>query len=361
MSGAAHSPRTAAPRITYLMPGAVDSHVGTQRYFVLAMSEVADVRVSPEPFYLRPARTPERKLRSAYVGSILRERSRLPFLRTTPESGATGRYVAELDGATVKFAIDARDGSGIYDTDALAWSDVFFKANCWPGVEYEPKVRPFINGNGRLDHERLDLLVSLRDRPKDIDVCFVSNIWGGREHNVRLFEALAKVRGSNVLRAVFTPGFPEDETRALQERLQRVGITCTAEQMPVLELWETMARSRIVFFRPGKHLCLPWRTLDLLAMGACVVMDAVPVPVWFEPLRRDVNFVPCMESRPDDTSPAAPEEYERIAPTVTALLQDEARMAAIRAGNAAYYDQHVAPQRLGEHILAELRAHLAAR
>ena len=66
-----------------------------------------------------------------------------------------GRY--EADG--VRFAIDAHDRREIRDPDALAWSDVYFKANRWPGDDYDPKVRPVVNGNGLLDRRKIERLL----------------------------------------------------------------------------------------------------------------------------------------------------------------------------------------------------------
>lgn len=348
-----------ADAITYLVPLRVDANVGCQRYFVLALEQVADVRIRPAPPWTWPFRRPEQKVRAIHHMRLLCDRSGLAPLRAVPESGLTGRYTATIDGAEVRFAVDGRDGSALLDPEALAWSDVYFKANRWPTVDYPEKVVPLINGNSRIDARRIELLRALRDTPKDIDVCFVSNVWGGREHNVRLFEQLAKVPGNKVLRAVFPAGFPESETAELKARLDRAGVPAGDVQMPLPELWQTMARSKVVFFRSGKHLCLPWRTLDLLAMGACVVMDAVPSPAWFEPLQRDVNFLACLDERPSDTSPAPDEEYGRIAPVVSALLADEGRMAAVRQANARYFDEFAAPERVGAHMLEVLRAHVA--
>ena len=343
------------PRVTYLLPRRVDTNVGCQRYFVLALEQVAATRIRPEPPWAWPFRRQEQKVRAIHQMRLLFDRSGFRALQAVPATGLTGRYLAEIDGRQVRFAIDGRDGPALLDPEILDWSDVYFKANRWPGVEYPDKVLPLINGNGRIDEARIALLRRLRTREKDIDVCFVSNVWGGREHNVRLFEQLGRVGGRKVLRAVFPGGFPEAETAELKLRLGRAGVPSGDVQMPLPELWETMARSKVVFFRSGKHLCLPWRTLDLLAMGACVVMDAVPTPEWYVPLQRDVNYVACLDARPSDTSPAPDEEYERIAPVVSALLADPSRTESIGLSNARYFDEHVAPAPLGAHILRTLR------
>jgi hypothetical protein len=302
-----------------------------------------------------PFRRSDRKIEVLYRTALVL--NRLPLTARVHNAGATGRYIAKLEGAEVRFAIDGRDPGVVEEDETLAWSDVFFKANWWPSLEYHRKVRPLINGNGFLGSRRIAQLRALRHRPKDIDVCFVSNVWGGREHNVRLFEQLARLDARTELLAVLPPwGFDQAETDALRLRLRAAHVPTSERQISLDNLTDLLARSKIVFFRAGKHMCLPWRTLDLLALGSCIVFDSTPVPQWYAPLIRGTNYIDCGIDRPLDTSEAPAADYERVAPTLEALLADADRMEAIRVSNAHYFDEFVAPERIGAHLLRELRA-----
>lgn len=342
-------------RVVYDLPSQVDHSVAAQRYFALALSTVSDLRIAGEPWTTRRLDSVEAKLGRVYRLALLRQRSRLPFLRTRRDAAVNGRYVASFAAGDVRFAIDARDQPDIFDEDELAWSDVYFKANWWPTREYDPKVTPLINGNGFLDRQRVAQLRELRECEKDIDIAFVTNVWGGREHVVRLYEQLARVPGANVLHAVFPWGFDDAETDAFKRRLAAAGVTSSDAPVGLGDLTETMARARIVFFRAGKHLCIPWRMLDVLAMGAAIVMDAPPFPQWYAPLERGRHYADCGLDRPADTSPAPDDQYERIVPAVSGLLADNDRLHALRSESAAYFDRYAAPEPLGRHILDTLR------
>lgn len=321
---------------------------------MLALDEVARVGVRPRHPPTLPFRRPDRKITALYRTALLL--NRLPRLRRAHNAGATGRYIAEIDGTEVRFAIDGRDPGVVEERDALDWSQVFFKANWWPTLEYHPKVRPLINGNGFLGRERIEHLRQLRDRPKDIDVSFVSNVWGGREHNVRVFEQLARLDASKELLAILPPwGFDPAETDALRDRLRSANVPTSERQITLDKLTDILSRSKIVFFRAGKHLCLPWRTLDLLALGSCIVFDSPPMPQWYEPLRAGINYVDCGIDRPWDTSEAPEAEYEGIVPTIEALLADQDRMQSIRNSNGHYFDAYAAPERLGAYLMRQLR------
>lgn len=348
----------ATPKIAFLQPSRVSRDIASQRYYLMALDEVAAVNVANQALLARVFRTPERKAHAAFVGSLLRARSPLSALRPIAGSGQCGRYVARFPGREVRFAIDAADAGVISDRETLEWSDLYFKANRWPTLEYPEKVLPLINSNGWLDARRIERLRALRDSPKDIDVAFISNVWGGREHNIRLFEQLSRLEARTDLQAIFPPGSDPEETRGFEDRLRAVNVHVREGHMPREELSSVLARSRIVFIRSGKYCCIPWRMLDLLAMGACVVYDSALFPQWYEPLRANVHYVECGVDRPPDTSPAPPERYEQIVPTIEELLSDESRMAGIRAANADYFDTFAAPRPLGRHIVAQFEARL---
>jgi hypothetical protein len=330
-------------QVRYLAPRRPNTSIAYQRYYLLGLEEFGRVSVRGLPPLARMAPGVDLKIRLAYR------------LARGPEQAYVGRYEARLDGRTVRFAVDAHDGRAIFDEEALAWSEVYFKANRWPGDAYDPRVRPIVNGNGLVDRRKLEHLRSLRDAPKEVDVAYVSNVWGGREHSLRVFERLAALDCEKDLLAIFPRGFPPEEDEANMARLRAQGIAVTREPVPPPELWRRLARGRVVPLRAGKHLCFSWRTIDLLAMGACILFDALPPPRWPVPLEAGRHVADCGIARPDDTEAAAEGEYDKVAPAVEALLVDEAHTAGLRRAAAAYFDARAAPGRVAEYVLGTLR------
>ena len=330
-------------RVRYLAPRRPNTSIAYQRYYLLGLEEeLGRVSVRGLPPLARAAPGVDLKMRLAYR------------LARGPEQAYVGRYEARLDGRTVRFALDAHDGRAVFDEEALACSEVYFKANRWPGDDYDPRVRPVVNGNGLVDRRKLAHLRSLRDAPKEVDVAYVSNVWGGREHSLRVFERLAALDCEKDLLAIFPRGFPRAEDEANIARLRAQGIPVTREPVPPAELWRRLARARVVPLRAGKHLCFSWRTLDLLAMGACILFDAMPPPRWPVPLEPGRHVADASIARPEDTEAAADEEYDKLAPAVEKLLADEARAGELRAAAAAYFDEHAAPGRVAAYLLGRL-------
>jgi hypothetical protein len=329
-------------RVRYLAPRRPDTSIAYQRYYLLGFEELGRVAVRGLPPLARAAPGVDLKMRLAYR------------LARGPEQAYVGRYEARLDAHTVRFAVDAHDGHAVFDEEALAWSEVYFKANRWPGAEYDPRVRPIVNGNGLVDRGKLERLRSLRDAPKEVDVAYVSNVWGGREHSLRVFERLAALDCTKDLLAIFPRGFPPEEDEANMGRLRAQGIPVTREPVPPQELWRRLARARVVPLRAGKHLCFSWRTIDLLALGACILFDAMPPPRWPVALDAGRHVADCGIARPADTEPAADEEYDKVAPAVEALLAEPARAAELRRAAAAYFDEHAAPGRVARYVLGTL-------
>jgi hypothetical protein len=348
----------AAPAISYLLDRAVDHTLDYQRYYLMGFDGVARLRVADEPLVSRLFPPAERKVTAIRLRS--RVRAKLFPETVRRDSGHVGRYVAELGDREVRFVIDAHDAAPIRSPELLEWSDVFFKANAWPTVEYDPRVLPIVNGNGDLSKRQIRYLRGLREREKDLDVVFISRVWGGREHNVFLFEELARLPLRSRLLAVFPPGFTAEEDERDMARLRRAGVELTTKTISHRELWDTLARARVVLLRAGRHLCIPWRTVDLLCMGACIALDAPFAPQWPVPLRDGVNFVDCGIPRGLDTSAAEPAEYARLGETIQQLLLDEEKARSIRIENARYFDEHAAPARVAEYVLRTLAAAGAA-
>lgn len=318
--------------VEFHAPARVGRTIGYQKYYLLGFEEVARLRARGLP----PVPGVRAKISLAYR-----------FGRGDGEAWV-GRYVC--DG--VRFAIDAHDRREIKDPEALEWADVYFKANRWPGDAYDPKVVPVVNGNGLLDRGKIAHLRSLRDAPKEVDLAYVSNVWGGREHSLRVFERLAELDCSKDLLAVFPHGFPPEEDAENMERLRASGISVTRDPVPPRELWRRLARARLVPMRAGKHLCWSWRTIDLLAMGACVVFDALPPPRWPVPIEPGVHVADCGIARPDDTEAAPEAEYEKVPATIDALLAAPDEQRALREAAGRYFDAHAAPARVAEYVLA---------
>jgi hypothetical protein len=322
--------------VTYFAPTDVDRSVAYQKYYLLGFEEVGGLRIEGLPFPARLARSATNAVRLAYR------------LNRGSVHGHVGRY--EADG--VRFAIDAHDGREIRDAETLDWSDVYFKANLWRADEHGPKVRPLVNGSGLLDRQKIEHLRSLRDAPKKVDVAYISNVWGGREHSLRVFERLAALDCTKDLLAVFPEGFPESETLENMERLRSQGIAVTREPVRPRELWRRLAGARLVPVRAGKHLCWSWRTTDLLALGACIVFDALPPPRWPVPIEPGVQVEDCGIARPDDTEAAAESEYDKVPATIERLLESPSEQQELRRAAAAYFDEHAAPAPVANYALS---------
>ena len=228
------------------------------------------------------------------------------------------------------------------------------KANRWPGDSYDPKVVPIVNGNGLLDRRHIARLRALRQEPKTVDVAYISNVWGGREHSLRVFEQLAGLDCTKDLLAILPEGFPAEEDETNAERLQAAGIPVTREPLPPRELWQRLARARLVLLRAGKHLCFSWRTIDLLALGACIVFDAMPPPRWPVPLERGVHVADCGIPRPENTDAAPEHEYGRVSVEVERLLRSPEEQQALREAAARYYDVHAEPRAVARYALETL-------
>jgi hypothetical protein len=325
-------------RVRFAYPGDAGWAVAYQRYYLLGFEDIASVRVEGAPLPVRLAPGVTNKFRVAY--------------RLARDSGLghVGRYVA----GNVRFAIDAHDGRAVFDPHALQWADVYFKANRWVGDSYDPKVVPIVNGNGLLDRRHIARLRSLRDEPKTVDVAYISNVWGGREHSLLVFERLAALDCAKDLLAILPEGFPPEEDAANEARLRAAGVPVTRTPLPPRELWQRLAQARLVPLRAGKHLCYSWRTLDLLAMGACIVFDALPPPRWPVPLEPGVHVTDCGIPRPADTEAAPEHEYDRVPLEIERLLGAPQEQQALREAAARYFDEHASPACVARSLLERL-------
>jgi len=343
--------------IHFAYPPRVDRTLRYQRYYLAGLERVARVRFGHEPLALKIASSADAKIELES-----RLQPVLTRLRRSQTSAHVGQYVASFGNGdrTVRFAIDAHDARKVRSPELLEASDLYFKANRWPEDELDAKVVPLVNGNGMLRARDLAYLRSLRGREKDLDLVFISRIWGGREHNLRLFEQLAKLPLRTELHAIFPVGTPAGEVAAGMRRLERLRVRVGTEDLPARELWDMLARAKLVFLRAGKHLCVPWRMIDLLCMGACIVADSRFGPEWPEPLRPGTHYLDCGLDRPADTSPAPSEQYERVGDTVMTAFATPERLTEMRHASGRYFDEHASPGRVGVYIADRVRALLDA-
>jgi hypothetical protein len=271
-----------------------------------------------------------------------------------------GQYVVRgTNGAACRVCLDASDFPSLGSPELVAWSDLYFKANLWPRIEYPDKVLPLINGDP-LILDKLPTLRSFRSTRKEIDVCFIVRVWGGRdevegiEHNLRLLEAVNRAQCSKVVIAYLVAG----DIGKSERRLRSVGVTCTTRPIRPATLWRLMGKSRLNVIRLGMHHCIPWRMAGTLGMGACVVLDQPPASAWPEPLREDVNFL-SLGARTIDAPTAEDARYEEIPDKIEEWLGHGGALDRMRSDNARYFDRFVEPQRVGASILGAVERQLA--
>lgn len=263
-----------------------------------------------------------------------------------------GQYIATTaDGHTCRFCIDSADYPRLPNAELVSWCDVYFKSNFWPSHPYPRHVQPIVNADPYLVRNG-NLLRAYRDRPKEWDICFVARIWGGRnglegiEHNLRLLEELARSRARKILIGIVVKG----DKKAIAHRLKEAGIESRRHLLRPRRLLEVMSRSSLVVARLGTHGCLPWGLSRTLGIGACIVLDQPPRSQWPEPLKEDENFL-SLGTLTGDPWLATDDQYRQIPERVDEWLRRPKELAEIRMANAAYFEQHLDPVRVGEFIL----------
>jgi glycosyltransferase involved in cell wall biosynthesis len=92
-------------------------------------------------------------------------------------------------------------------------------------------------------------------------------------------------------------------------------------------------------------------------MGTGVVLDQTPLAAWPEPLREDVNFfnLSCGAGE----TPASDADYAAVPAKIEEWLSQPEKLEQMMSTNAAYFDRHVHPERVGEAILAAVEAQAA--
>ncbi|MDJ0782503.1 MAG: hypothetical protein QNJ22_11060 [Desulfosarcinaceae bacterium] len=281
-----------------------------------------------------------------------------------------GRYLFDDGRRSLKVVIDAWDEGHVVDTRSLEWADICFKNNSWPTREYPKKVFPLIHGNGRLNPDKLQLLKGFRDHPKRHDLVYLSIMWTRPnnsyphyhailEHHTRTFETLASIECRSNLLAVIPKTYPDADVLPYLRRLDKAGVPWQRDWGEVSSevLFEALASAEVVYLRPGNALCISWRMLDLMCMGACVAYDGQPFPNWPVPLEAGAHYIDCKCRLGPQFEPPPPDSYSIMRRTLEALLADSDKIARIRDNNLAYFEQHAAPAKVAAYILDTVRAH----
>jgi len=117
----------------------------------------------------------------------------------------------------------------------------------------------------------------------------------------------------------------------------------TENQISYGELMRISAMSKIVVLRAGVSGCIAWRMVDMLAIGACIVLDRSPFPEWPVSLKENENFLSLGLGITTDCQPAPEEDYAGIVSKMDAFLQDDAYLDSIRRNNIRYFDDFLSP------------------
>jgi hypothetical protein len=269
-----------------------------------------------------------------------------------PAAPLVGEYRFHFDGGhIVNMCIDSHDSGAITSPALLEASDIYVKTNYRLGYAYDRRVVPFFNCNPvvyRSDEE----LRAMRHRPPLYDLAFIVRVWGGKaetdgiEHCLRLLEAVAKVRARKFILAELLAG----DIAAQAQRLHQLGIPTTTKRISLSRLWEISSVSRLNIFRLGNHHCMPWRMTDMLALGACIVLDQHPKSVCPFPLIPMQHYYSLGTTTWDDEPVALLHRYDAIPDRLEELLRDPAPLQDTKRNAADYYDRWLAPIRVGEQL-----------
>ena len=317
------------------------------RYYLCGLSKIAHLTSSTESWYVKPLSDLAAKVRISRM-VMQHVYGRLGARYPSKAQYYVGRYVFDTGDRRIRFAIDPHDNRKIASGPIFDWCDVYFKSNKWVSEKYPSKVLPLVNGNGLHSRRTLSLLRSLRHTPKEYDFVMISRLGAGVEHNLKVFESLSRLRCRKLLIAIL---YSEHGHDTYAKRLEGYGVTCIRRNLPPRELWSILARSRVNFLRLGAKYCIPWRMIDLLCMGACVVLDRYPCSDWPVPLENLVNFMACFNR---SAAPGEESDYARVAKTVEHLLDSPEHVRAIAANNATYFDRFAAPTMVANYIVESL-------
>jgi len=276
-------------------------------------------------------------------------------------NGAVGQYLFETsEGGEHAVCIDTWDSGEIPSQELLERSDLYFKTNFWGSKSYPEKVIPIVNGNPLVLND-IPKLCSLRNVKKEYDLCLIVRVYTRTsgdevvEHNLRILEEVSKVDCRKFILAYLT----EDKVDSVARRLDEKNIPWVKNPMPIGELWRISSQSWLNIIRLGIYYCVPWRMIDLLAMGACPVLDRSPFTIWPEPLLEMRHFLSLNIAIGPGRWIAPPEDYARIPATIEQWLKDLKALDEISKCNSHYFDDHAEPQKVGEYIVKKVREKLS--
>jgi hypothetical protein len=275
--------------------------------------------------------------------------ARLLGARQVP-SHCMGSYIFHSAAGDVKVVVDSFDSGELQDQRLLEWCDIYFKTNYWPSRAYPPKVQPIANLNPDvLPH--VEELKAARTAEKEWDLFGFFRVWGGTdalegvEHNLALFETLARVKCKKKLLAYLIAG----DTGAAAARLDKAGVPYTTKWMPQSEVWRMAARSTLNIVRHGMHQCIPWRMTETLAMGGCPVLDYKAVTRWHVPLEENVHYLNLgVPYRPSMAPAFDPGE---VVERVEGWLAERNLIHDIERNTARYFDEHLTLEKLGGYMI----------
>lgn len=347
---------------------APSTYYAYQKYYLQGLDATRDVTCGISPFSARILAY----LQNADLGGIDWISKRIVKVgssKRSVKSDHVGRYSVDIDSNRIKVVIDDADGRGIRDEEALNWCDIYFKANKWSDREYPEKVYPIVNGNGKLDLNKIKLIKDHRNTEKKIELVYMSKLWSRPdcfeniiEHQVRVFELLAGLDCTKHLRAIVTKKSENDLTKYLK-RLDAAGVEWSYSWGNITSavFWKNLAEAKIVFQRSGNHHCISWRMTDLLCMGACIVMDKSPFPQWPVPLEHSKHFADCDCGFAPDYSIPPKEQYNNIRRVMEELLSDEQAQHRYRKNCRDYFDRYATPQKVAAYIIDTLKREVIAK
>jgi hypothetical protein len=304
--------------------------------------------------YVRDANSLRRLLgnNSGMVIEYLNWLARHAGAQYSPSAPLVGEYLFWPDCIpSVKMCIDSHDSGSISCPALLEKSDVYVKTNYWMGVDYDQRVIPFFNCNPVV-LPYIDKLKAMRNQPPLYDICFIVRVWGGKtgidgiEHCMRLLESVAKVRAKKFVLAELVSGDMTEQAR----RLRSNGIPTTTRRISLKQLWDISAKSRLNISRLGNHQAISWRMTDLLALGACTVLDQDPKTRWPVPLLQGQQYYSLGATTSNDEPVASTHQYAVIPELLDELLGKPNLNEDMRRQSAEYLDQHLHPIHIGRQL-----------
>jgi hypothetical protein len=340
----------------------------SQNYFLMGFEGLGDIKFELSPWGARLCHF----LKRQHIKGAMQlwQFSNNWITRSGYRNGdRVGRYLITDGDTSTKVVIDAWDEGYIVDERSLKWADIYFKNNKWPSLDYPDKVFPLIHGNGRLNNEKLKYLKGLRNHPKENDLVYMSIMWSRPdnryqnyhaifEHHTRTFETLAAINCRSYLLAVIPRIYPEKDILPYLRRLDKAGVPWQRDWGTVSSkvLFDELAKAEVVYLRPGNALCISWRMIDLMAMGACVAYDGQPFPNWPQPLESGVHYLDCGCRLGADFSTPGGETYAHMRQVLETLLESRDQIARMRENNISYFERHAAPDKVATYLLETVRA-----